>query len=138
MKISLLSIMALLLFGTAALAQDLVLVVHPGNSQAAITRQDVKNIFLGKKSSWDDGRSIDMVVQAAGPLHEAFSLEVLGKSPQQFATYWKKALFTGTGVPPQQLAGDAGVKAFVASHPGAISYISRGSLDGTVKALTLY
>ena len=44
-------------------------------------------------------------------------------------------MVTGEGVPPKEYAGDKAVKDRVAITPGAIGYVSDGSVDKSVKVL---
>ncbi len=127
-----------LLIGSPALAAEVVLIANRDNPQKTLNRNDAKNIFLGKKSTWDAGGSIEVTVQEDNQVHAIFTTTLLGRSPQQFSTYWKKALFTGTGTPPVVLSSDAEMKRFVAGNRGAIGYIDRSSLDSSVKVLELH
>ena len=118
-----------------AVAADFVVITHPGNSASSISQQDLKNIYLGKKSRWDDGSSIVVMAQKSGALTDAFISEAVGKTTQQYFIYWRKIVFTGKGTPPVEMDTDAQAKAAVASRPGAIGYIAASALDGSVKQL---
>jgi ABC-type phosphate transport system substrate-binding protein len=117
------------------LAADFIVVVHAENALSSMTEQDIKQIFLGKKTTWPNDRTIDIIIQEDTDAHAGFTQEILGKTSQQFLIYWKKMLFTGKGLLPRSVKNDAEVKAFVASNPDAIGYISPGALDNTVKKL---
>ena len=132
-------IMIVLVLGLAvpAVAADFVVITHPGNSASSISQQDLKNIYLGKKSRWDDGSTITVMAQKSGSLTDAFISEAVGKTTQQYFIYWRKIVFTGKGTPPMELDSDAQTRAAVASRPGAIGYIAASALDGSVKALTI-
>ncbi len=126
-----------LIFALAArtLAADFIVVVHAENTLSWITEQNVKQIFLGKKTTWPNDRTIDIIIQEDTDAHAGFTQEVLGKTSQQFMIYWKKMLFTGKGLLPRSVKTDAEVKAFVSSNPDAIGYLSPDALDNTVKKL---
>lgn len=115
-------------------AGDFVVVVNPRNPQTQISASDLRQIFTGKKTAWDDGPRIELITQADTKVHDSFTRTVLMKSPLQFALYWKKLFFTGQGIPPAA-ADDRDVLSFVAARRGAIGYISPGSLDATVKVV---
>lgn len=116
-------------------AAGYVLVVNRNNPVNSITAQEANLIFLGKKTVWPGGHSVTIVLQEGKRIHAAFVRELLGRSPQQYATYWKKALFTGTAIPPRFLRGDSEVKSFVASNRDAVGYISPDALDTSVRVL---
>lgn len=118
-------------------AADFAVIANKANPVSDMAAKDVKSIFEGKKTSWPNGASVIVVTQDGPAVHEAFTKEIVKKTPSQFALYWKKALFTGTGNPPKNFPNDAEVKAFVAANENAIGYISPGALDDTVKKLEL-
>ncbi|BET57407.1 ABC transporter substrate-binding protein [Geobacter sp. 60473] len=119
----------------AARAADYVLVVNRDNPVRTLTEQEARLMFLGKKTAWPDGRSVTIVLQDGNKAHSSFVQGVLHRSSQQYDIYWKKALFTGTAIPPRILKGDADVKAFVATTPTAVGYISPETVDGSVRVL---
>ena len=118
---------------TPALAEDVV-VVHAASSLAAITDDQLKDLFLGKKITWDDGGKVVVVVPKDGPANEAL-MKRLGKNTQQFQTGWKKLVFTGKGAMPEQVDSDDAVVAFVAKIPGAIGLVDKAKVKDGVKAI---
>jgi ABC-type phosphate transport system substrate-binding protein len=127
----------LVLLPTAVAAADFVVVVNRDNPVDSLDRDEVKKIFLGRKTFWDDGAGIDVILQEEGEVHQNFVLEIVHKSPRQFEMYWKMALFSGTGIPPKQRPDSRGVKAAVAANPKMIGYIDSRQLDDTVKEVRL-
>jgi ABC-type phosphate transport system substrate-binding protein len=125
----------LLAFAATVLADELVLIVNPTNPIGSMAAQSVKNIFLGKRITWPNGKKIIIVIQDDTEVHASFTEQFINKSPRQLDQIWKQALFTGTGMPPQKVKNDSEVKGFVARTPDAIGYISRESLDDSVKIL---
>lgn len=127
----------LLSVSSVALAADYVLITDNSNPVTTISAKDVKNVYLGKKSVWSDGSHITVFTQIGSTVNKVFMKEMARKTPQQYSTYWKKSLFTGTGLPPKDFSSDDAVKAAVAAKPGAIGYISVSALDDTVKQLEI-
>ena len=66
-----------------------------------------------------------------------FYTDVVGKSEAQLKRHWSQLVFTGKGKPPPSVADDQAVKDWVASTPGAIGYIDGGSVDASVKVLSI-
>jgi len=118
-------------------AEEFALVVNKENPITALDQSTIKKIFLGKKTFWDDGHSIEVFLQGDKSLHKTFTSKVLNKSVRQFKIYWRRELYSGTGLPPQELADDQQIKAAIAATPRAISYINKDSLDDSVKALEI-
>ena len=118
----------------ATVQAEIVVVVNNAND-SAITKKDVKRIFLGKMKSFSNGGSIAAVdVSNTSPTREAFNKAALKKSSSQVKAYWSKRVFSGKGTPPKVLDSDAKIKEFVAANPNAIGYIDSASLDASVKA----
>jgi len=134
----LMTLCLLVALATSAAAAEFVLIVNPNNSVSSLTARDAKNIFLGKKGNWDNGSTVVLYSQLDSELTNAFAKDVLGKSAQQFSTFWKKALFTGTGRPPIELKSDAEMKKFIAADPKGVGYISATAVDGSVKVVKLH
>ena len=127
----------LLSAGSVALAADYVLITDNSNPVLSISAKEVKNIYLGKKSVWSDGSHITVFTQTSSSVNKEFMKEMARKTPQQYSTYWKKSLFTGTGLPPKDYTSDESIKSAVAAKPGSIGYIQASSLDDTVKQLEI-
>ena len=130
-------VLALLLVSSAALAADYVVITNNDNPVTALSAKEVKNYYLGKQTSWSNGSKVTVYTQNDSGIHQPFLKQLVRKSPQQYTTYWKKSLFTGTGLPPKDFASDDEMKKAVAAQPGAIGYISASALDGSVKKLDI-
>jgi ABC-type phosphate transport system substrate-binding protein len=134
MKPYIAALIGLLVLSTAAFAEPIVIV----NENVAIqdlSEADAAKIFLGKKKSWDSGGGIVAATLEGGAVHDAFIQQVVKKSNAQFATYWKKLVFTGRGQAPKSFASEADLAAFVARTPGAIGYIDAATPHPGAKAV---
>lgn len=110
----------------STLAAEDTLIVHAGVAAASLSEDQAKDLFLGKKSTWDDGSKVVIVVAKGGESLMKF----LGRSPQQFQTSWKKLVFTGKGAMPEQVENDEAVAALVAKTPGAIGWVDKAKAGG--------
>jgi len=119
----------LLILSCVLHAQDMVVIVNGQNGVAALSDRDLKNIYLGKKSQWQDGSAIHPVILQEEALHENFLKTFLKRSPTQFDSYWKRMIFTGQGTPPTGMAEQTAVLAFVARTPGAIGYVPKRAAE---------
>ena len=124
---------ALLLCGTLlsapAVADDpdgVRLIAHPDVPDTACSEDNAQRIFLGKKTSWEDGLRIVPVMLKDGETHEIFVEEILDRSVAKFEIYWKQAVFTGRGIPPRAFDSESALMAYVAGTPGAVGYVSDG------------
>ncbi|QEP42183.1 hypothetical protein D5085_02935 [Ectothiorhodospiraceae bacterium BW-2] len=115
-----------------------VVIAHSGVADSALSGQDVKNIFLGKKSRWSNNESIQFAIADTNlPFHEDFLKNYLQRNANQFTLHWRKAVFTGTGAEPKKFDDATALLDFVRSTPGAISYIDNSLPHDGVKVLTI-
>ncbi|MBI5551456.1 MAG: substrate-binding domain-containing protein [Desulfobacterales bacterium] len=136
-KLFLLAIVLLALPPSLAAAGDVVVIANPSVATSSLSKQDVSNIYQGKKSTWDDGSKIVFVVLKGSAAHEQFLTEYVGKNDSQFDTFWKKQVFTGKGTPPQAFDSDEAMIDFVAKTAGAIGYVSATAKVANVKTITV-
>jgi ABC-type phosphate transport system substrate-binding protein len=115
---------------------DVVVVVNPKSPLVSMSPEQVSAIFLGKNMMLPTGSGAVLVDQPENSsLYESFYANVTGKTPSQVKAIWARLTFSGRALPPKTLANSAEVKKFIASHPDAIGYIDKSSLDTSVKAV---
>jgi len=125
-----------LLLSSAYSFAELVVIVHPGNSLEAITKDELKRIYLGKSKEFPNGLIIAALDQEKeSEEKEKFYKKVVGKSLSQVSSYWSRLIFTGKGIPPRVLPNDKEIKSWVASHPESIAYINAESADDSIKII---
>lgn len=101
-----------------------VVVVHPSNPIEAINTAELREIFRGRIGEWADGTPIQLVSREAGAGTRAL-FETRVMDGQDVA-------LTAVVMPGDQEALD-----YVATHPGAIGYVSLDRLGDEVRALAL-
>jgi ABC-type phosphate transport system substrate-binding protein len=108
---------------TGAAHADVLIIANKDVKDAAITKADLKEIFLGKKVQWRDNNKIRFVtLKDSGP-HKTFLRTYINKSAQQYSNYWRKMVFTGKGKIPKSFATSAEMIEYVSGTNGAIGYI---------------
>lgn len=122
---------------TQAIASEPVIIVNDKVPDNALSATDVKNIFLGKKVTWEDGQKISFVVLEAGDTHTVFLKEYVKKSTAQFRNYWRNLLFTGKGVEPKSFASETDLMEYVSGNDGMIGYISKETPVSGVKVIAI-
>lgn len=120
---------------TDVVAEDTV-VLHSASPVAYLSEEDLRDYYLGRKTSWPDGSKVVVVVLKDGPSHESL-MKKLGKSGSQFTTGWKKLVFTGKGAMPEQVSNEDDLVSYVARIPGAIGYVDAGKAKEGVKAIAV-
>lgn len=122
---------------TAGYAADVILITNKANPVSSLAAADVKNIFLGKKTSWDGGSKVTAFTQKNDAVTDDFTKQYVSKSSQQFYMYWRKAIFTGKGTPLVEVEDSGRMKKIVAAERGSIGYILATELDDSVKQLNV-
>jgi ABC-type phosphate transport system substrate-binding protein len=122
----------------------IVVIVNVSNSVDNLSMGDLKKIYLSDRSHWDSGKPIAPVMVSGGaPERTAFLKIVCGMSDGDFGKYFMQAAFSGKSVTaPKEVGNAQGVKAAVASSPGAIGFVKAQDFhgdgsDGGVKAVKI-
>jgi hypothetical protein len=111
-------------------------IVHPSSQASMLDRKFITDAFLKKVTRWGDGELIRPVdLGTDNPVRRRFCEDVLGRSIGAVKSYWQQLIFSGRAVPPPELDGDEEVLRYVASHAGAIGYVSGAADVSRVKAV---
>lgn len=121
--------------GTMTANEDYVIIANTNTPIETVNIPDLRSIYLGKKKKLGDGTDVMPVYQTSGSTHKKFLSSVVKKTPGQFRTYWKRAVFAGGRVSFKRVRTEEELVAFVQENEGAIGYVSKDlDLDG-VKVL---
>jgi ABC-type phosphate transport system substrate-binding protein len=113
-----------------------VVIVNTANSTPELTVDQISDIFLKKKTTFDGGlEALPVNLKEGEQLRQEFYEKASQKSPSQLKAYWSKSVFTGKKIPPKDLNSADEVKKFVSSTPGGIGYIDKAAADSTVKVI---
>ncbi len=114
---------------------DIVVIVNPAN-QDAISKADVRRMYMGKTSQFPNGSKVKAVnYDAENTIRHAFDKALLKRDSAQIQALWAKLVFTGQGVPPSVLSSSQEALEFVKANPDAIGYVSEGEVSADVKVL---
>ncbi|MEF3696199.1 phosphate ABC transporter substrate-binding protein [Desulfolutivibrio sp.] len=103
-------------------------VVNPENGVAALTSQQVKDIFAGKIANWKDVSGADA----------AITLYTRDEASGTREVFWEKLLKKGdVAATANVVASNGAMKVAVGKDKNGIGYVSIGHLDATVKAPAL-
>jgi ABC-type phosphate transport system substrate-binding protein len=120
------------------MAEEVLIIANESIAVSSLDRDDVKQIFLGRKTIWDDGTKIFFVVQDRTNAGDAFLKTYLQKTALQYDNYWKKQVFTGQGRAPYSFSSNQELVEFVSRTPGAIGYVSAATDTGNTKIMTVH
>jgi len=133
--ISALALFVMLLLPVQAMASEIVIVANKDVPVASLGSKDIREIFLGKKISWDNGRKIIFAVQNHTEASDTFLETYVRKNAYDYDVFWKKQVFTGKGKAPPSFRTEQELVEFVAGTPGAIGYVLAGTDKGEVKTI---
>jgi ABC-type phosphate transport system substrate-binding protein len=118
-----------------ARAADVVIIANQSVKAAEVSADDIRDVFLGEKSTLADGSRVTPVTLKSGAVHEAFLARYIKKDDAAFRAVWRKQVFTGKGSMPRTMESEDALIAYVAATPGAIAYIAAGKAHGGAKTL---
>jgi ABC-type phosphate transport system substrate-binding protein len=109
----------------ATRAEGYTVVVNAEHRGDAVTRKVLADVFLKRATRWGTGEAILVVDQSLkSEVRVAFTHEVLELSSLGVMTHWQQQLIHGGERPPAVKRSDDEVLEYVASHPGAIGYVT--------------
>lgn len=125
----------LLMLAGAAHAQ-LVVVVNARSGVAAMSRNEVINVFFGRTRQFFNGVEAQPVDMAdSHPDRARFYSALVGKELSEVNAYWSRQLFSGRQQPPVKAASPEDVMKLVLSQPGGIGFIELTKADARVRVV---
>lgn len=119
-------IMTLLLAGSAAWAQ--VAVLNPSVPERAPSVDRVRNLFLGRSTTWSDGSPVTIVL-IDDVQEDPDLISVVGRDHARLLRGWKRLVYSGAGAMPVLAASRSEALERVARQPGAIAIVSQAPED---------
>jgi len=130
--------LVLALSASATAAADVVPVVSVKSSIQALSRNELTDIFLGKKMRFPNGQqAIPLDQEVGSPSRDQFYSTVVGISAVQLKAHWSKIIFTGRGKPPKAVADGVQLRKLIAADAQSIGYIDRELVDDSVRVVKL-
>ena len=125
-----------LCLGVTAVHADIVAVVSSKSPIVTLTKNQVMDIFLGKRTRFPDGSSAIPIDQAEGSAARVeFYTRFADMSPAQVKAFWSKIIFTGRGQPPKTVPSSLEAKKLLIADPSTIGYIDQSLVDSTVRVV---
>ena len=120
----------------AAEGQSFVIVVNKANPVKSLTVTELRRIFMKQARMWPHAESVVPVDwDATSEIRQAFSRQVLNRSEREMGEYWVQQSVTQGLAPPSTQKSSRAVLRFVASVPGAISYMPPSEVDDSVNVV---
>lgn len=127
---------ALALAAAPARAEPIAVIVHKDHPRAEVGSEELKSIYLGRRTEWPDGtRAVPIDQAPSAPGRATFLDKVLGMSAAQFAEHWVDQQVRGNGAAPRVAASPAAAVKFVARTRGAVAFVPVSQVTSGVKVL---
>ena len=117
--------------------EEVDVVVSKANNVAPLSREEVRRIFMGDKSSWPGGKRITVLMLAPDQPERFVILQAVFKmNESDYTKYFLQAAFPGrVQAAPKDLPSAARMKSRLAANPYAIGYLNKGDVDDSVRVL---
>lgn len=115
-----------------------VVVVNKANPVKTLPMVELRRIFMKQSRMWPHAEPMVPVDwESTAEIRRVFSKQVLNRSVREMAEYWVQQSMTQGIAPPSTQRSARSVLRFVASVPGAISYVTPGDVDDTVNVVAI-
>lgn len=104
-----------------------VVICHP--DLPTLDKTELFRIYTGRMVRIDDTAVYPVNLKHGAPARSAFFEKVLGKSDDDYVSYWIVRRAIGKGVPPPELDDPEQVLDFVRETPGAVGYLEKTGSD---------
>jgi len=127
------AVMAMLL---CAAAQAQVALVHAGSDVAGMDAARVRDMLLGRVSTWSDGSPVTIVL-VEGTAADASLALIAGRDHARLLRGWKRLVYSGGGTMPMVVGSVREAQDAVARRPGAIAVVEEAPEDVRLKRVRL-
>ena len=115
-----------------------VVIVNKANPVKSLTLLELRRIFMKQSRMWPHGDAMVPVDwDSTHYLRAVFCRDVLDRSVREMADYWVQQSMTQGLTQPSTQRSARAVLRFVASVPGAISYVPPSEVDETVRVVPI-
>ena len=131
-----LAIFWLLIQPAAEVRAELVVVVNARSGVAAMTRNEVINVFFGRNRQFFNGLEAQPVeLPDSHPELARFYRLLVGKDMSDINAYWSRQVFSGRMQPPAKVQSTDEILKWVVSHPGGIGVVDLAKADARVRVV---
>jgi len=129
LKLGIAATLVLVLFaGGRAKAGDFVFVRNAGNGTTEAGKEEMKDVFTGKKTSWKGGAKVELGLGAGGsPELKWLAQELIGASEDILLAKIKQEVFKGDMKKPTTVGSAAECIAFVKKSAGGVCVVDADS-----------
>lgn len=102
-----------------------VIVVSDDVDITQLSKNDLENIFLGRKTLWSNGKRIKIGLSSENSKElNQFLIENIGQNKRRFKKHWLKKVFAGYGRAPKIFDNNDKALKFVKEQENSIAYMT--------------
>jgi hypothetical protein len=120
---------ALLVFVSMANAESIAVVTQEGVQIASLSREEVADLFLGKRKILVAGQTLTPVDVSDESLRDSFYQKVAEMRSVRVKAYWARLVFSAQGRPPRELKLTE-AKHLIQSESGYVTYLPANTAEG--------
>ncbi len=113
---------------------DISVVVNSSNKVKSLSRQQVVDLFMGRRVAFPDGSFVlpfDLPVDHK--IRKQFYYEITGKTIPQINAYWARLIFSGRATPPRVVKNTEELLDAMKNNKNAIAYIDSSRINENMK-----
>lgn len=123
-------------FGQLSVA-DIVVVANKDNQIEMLTKKQIIDIYMGRKSTFPNGAIVLPIDQETdSTTRKLFYQRLVDKTISEINTYWARLLFSGRATPPRPAKNASSVISIIKNNKSAIGYVQLEDLTDDVRVLS--
>lgn len=99
---------------------NIVIVTHQNNAGVEITRNEIKNLFMGGVNA--QGLEA-LALKPGADARLIFNTTILGLTESRVQSYWAQMRFSGRNKPPREFESVETMLAYILNNPNSIGYL---------------
>ena len=117
-------------------AQGAMAMVHPSVPEQHLTNERLRDMFLGRITTWQDGSAIVLVI-VDDPGSDACLREITGRDRDRLIRGWRRLVFSGSGAMPLLAGSSTEALTMIAKNPGAVAVTVSATPDNRWRIIPL-
>lgn len=114
--------------------EELVVIANPSSGVDKLTRDEVIDIFFGRRRQLPSGiAAMPLDLPASSPEKARFYRRLVGKELSEINAYWARLVFSGRTQPPSQAQNTEEMMSLVNNNPGALGYVGKSDVGPRAK-----
>lgn len=114
---------------------ELVIVTGNQSPVAALSDNEVRQLFSGQLRSVGGQRLQPLDLPANSSHRNDFYRKLMGRSPDQMRAYWTRLIFTGQGQPPREVSSTQELIMLINSSAEFIGYLPAEEVNADLRVL---